>query len=84
MVQNEPVDSIAWLKVASDGSLTPGGIIRPARGKEYRGVGLVGDNYIFAGQTDGWLDCLQWDGTSWVERKLDAPKFTKVVDFELM
>lgn len=86
-IPNEKVDSLAFFKIAVDGTLGEPMILRPSRGKVYRGVGIVGDCYWVAGQEDGWLSCFQWDeGTdSWSEREFEtAVNLEKVVDIKQM
>jgi hypothetical protein len=62
-------------------------VLQPNRGKEFRGVGLVGDCYLVAGQHDGWLSCFEWASGQgeWVEREFKEPvQFEKVVDIKAM
>lgn len=78
-------DSVAFLKVSGDGSIVDTDILQPKRGREFRGVGIVGDCYLVAGQHDGWISCFQWqkETDEWKERKFDSPvQFEKVVDIE--
>lgn len=85
MLKNSDVDSVAFLKLAPDGKIAKADIVMPKRGKEYRGVGVVGNCYLVAGQTDGWLSCFEWDekADEWREREFEEPvKFEKVVDIE--
>ena len=85
MIQNDPVDSIAVFKIQPDGTISPSQILRPSKGKEYRGVGIVGNSYLVAGQTDGWMSCFHWDGKEWKEHEFSTPaRFTKVVDIQAM
>ena len=79
------VDSVAFLKVDDKGCIVSTKILQPKGGREFRGVGVVGDSYLVAGQNDGWLSCFQWDRTAneWKEREFDSPvQFEKVVDIE--
>jgi hypothetical protein len=86
-IRGEAVDSVAFLKIKPDGTLSTPQILRPARGREYRGVGVVGNCFLVAGQEDGWMTCFEWDPTtdSWSEREWSEPvRFEKVVDIETM
>lgn len=79
------VDSVAFLKLDSEDRVSANTILRPQRGREYRGVGIVGDCYLVAGQHDGWLSCFEWIQTSdeWKEREFATPvNIEKVVDIE--
>ena len=79
------VDSVAFLKVDNRGDILGSSIIQPKRGREFRGVGIVGDCYLVAGQHDGWVSCFQWDEKTekWEEREFQSPaQFEKVVDIE--
>lgn len=79
------VDSVAFLKVDDKGSITRTDILQPKRGREFRGVGMIGNCYLVAGQHDGWLSCFEWDkqNDSWGEREFESPvQFDKVVDME--
>lgn len=87
LIHGEPVDSVAFFRVAPDGTVTPREMIRPSRGREYRGVGLVGDSVLVAGQTDGWLTCISWDQTKdeWEEKVFKEPVYyQEVVDIQVM
>lgn len=87
LVKDQPTDSVAFFHVGSDGMITSESVVQPKRGKEFRGVGLVGDCYLVAGQNDGWLSCFEWTGekAGWVEREFENPvQFEKVVDVEAM
>lgn len=84
-VRDQPTDSVAFLKLGKDGSIVDESVQSPARGKEFRGVGLVGDCYLVAGQQDGWISCFAWDDKKgeWNEREFDVPvQFEKVVDIK--
>jgi hypothetical protein len=84
-VRDQPTDSVAFLKLGKDGSIIHESVKSPVRGKEFRGVGLVGDCYLVAGQQDGWISCFAWDHKrgEWNERELEVPvQFEKVVDME--
>jgi hypothetical protein len=79
------VDSVAFLKLDNDGSIVKTDILQPKRGREFRGVGIVGDCYLVAGQHDGWVSCFEWDKNAdqWREREFASPvQFEKVVDIE--
>lgn len=79
------VDSVAFLKVDGKGAIVSTKILQPKRGREFRGVGIVGDCYLVAGQNDGWVSCFQWDkeADEWKEREFVSPvQFEKVVDME--
>ena len=85
LIQGEAVDSMTFFKINHDGTLSAPEVIRPSRGKEYRGVGLVDDCLLVAGQVDGWVTCLQWDEQTgkWAEREFAKPvKFDGVVDIK--
>lgn len=84
-LKDSDVDSVAFLKVGPQGDIVKSTILHPARGKEYRGVGIIGNCYIVAGQSDGWLSCFEWDtqADEWRERQFEEHvKFEKVVDIE--
>jgi hypothetical protein len=84
-LRGEAVDSVAFFKIKPDGTLSKPEILRPARGREYRGVGVVGNCFLVAGQEDGWMTCFEWDPTTdaWSEREWSEPvRFDKVVDIE--
>jgi len=86
-VNDQPTDSVAFFHVEPDGTITSESVVQPKRGKEFRGVGLAGDCYLVAGQSDGWLSCFEWTGekAGWVEREFETPvQFEKVVDIEAM
>ncbi|WRT68815.1 uncharacterized protein IL334_005795 [Kwoniella shivajii] len=51
----EKVDSVAFIRLSEDGSLTMPKILRPGKGRENRGVGLIDDCFLVAGQEDGGL-----------------------------
>lgn len=87
LIQGEKVDSIACFKVRPDGTLSEPSFLRPSRGREYRGVGFVGECLLVAGQEDGWLSCFQWDKETdtWQEKLFDPPvNLAKVVDIKVM
>ena len=88
MLKDTPTDSVAFFKRHPDGSITPQSVLQPksGRGKEYRGVGLVGDSYLVAGQHDGWMSCFTWhrEKDLWEETPLDPPvNLEKVVDIQV-
>ncbi|WVW85884.1 hypothetical protein I302_107922 [Kwoniella bestiolae CBS 10118] len=86
LLKDEPVDAVAFFTLRADGTLTRPGIIRPSRGREYRGVGFVGDCFLVAGQDDGWITCFAWDKETdkWEEKEFDPPvRLDKVVDFKV-
>jgi hypothetical protein len=84
-IRGEAVDSVAFFKIKPDGTLSEPELLRPTRGREYRGVGVVGNYFLVAGQEDGWMTCFEWDPTTdaWSEREWSEPvRFDKVVDIE--
>ncbi|WVF67420.1 hypothetical protein IAT40_002176 [Kwoniella sp. CBS 6097] len=75
LLKGEQVDSVAFFKIQSDGTLSPPYILPPSRGREYRGVGFVGDCFLVAGQDDGWIMCFHWNTVMdvWEEREFATP-----------
>jgi len=86
-VKEQAADSVAFFGIGANGEILSESVLQPKRGKEFRGVGLIGNHYLVAGQHDGWLSCFEWEGdtTGWIEQELDAPvQYEKVVDMEAM
>lgn len=72
-------------RVGKDGSLSSPDIKRPSMGREYRGVGFVGDCLLVMGQADGWMTCFEWNARldRWTEREFHTPvQFSRVVDIK--
>ncbi|WVQ79355.1 hypothetical protein IAT38_001452 [Cryptococcus sp. DSM 104549] len=82
LLKGEQVDSVAFMKLLPEGTLSAPKILRPKRGREYRGVGFVGDCFLVAGQGDGWMTCFQWNKLTdeWEEKEWAEPvRLEKVV-----
>lgn len=87
LIHGQPVDSLAFFKLDDRGRIYSEKVLRPRRGKEYRGVGLVGDLLLVAGQRDGWLSCFHWNEAEdeWVEVDFpDTARYQEVVDIQMM